>query len=404
VLVAIFGLLYVLLVRPGTPSDEPAHFATAQYYAQHWRMPILGQPDVTYEGQMGPAYYTLAAVVLSVSGRFGTEAGFYVLRLLGLLLLLGQATLVYLLAARLAPGRRVFPITTALFVALNPSLLAIGASVQNDMLAIFLALLATYLSARWIQDRDPAPGSGIVIGALVGLAILSKATTVFLIPVIPLYAWRVRGTRAFPLVAAFLLTVAAVSGWWFLRNFLLYGDITAQHALTKYHYGNNPPPMNLLNPRVLVRCLWNVFAFYWGPSEYYRGAFHIPLWIRAGAAAFNVVSLVGWARAFRAHTYQRANANVRAFAWFLGAQYAVCMAIFIYVCFRITYFAPRTTFPTFVVYAVFLTFGGLWAARQFGDRCERAYALLLAVFLVMANAYCLWQCSTMPVHGFHLFT
>ena len=37
------------IVPPGTPYDEPSHFGTVQYYATMHRMPVLGQPGVSYE-------------------------------------------------------------------------------------------------------------------------------------------------------------------------------------------------------------------------------------------------------------------------------------------------------------------------------------------------------------------
>ena len=52
----LLGLVYVFAVRPGTPGDEPSHFDTIQFYARHARLPVLGQPGVSYEGQMGPLY------------------------------------------------------------------------------------------------------------------------------------------------------------------------------------------------------------------------------------------------------------------------------------------------------------------------------------------------------------
>lgn len=62
------GLWFALRVPLGLPYDEPAHWGTVLAYASGHRLPVLGDPGVPYEAQMGPVYYTLAAVLLGVTG------------------------------------------------------------------------------------------------------------------------------------------------------------------------------------------------------------------------------------------------------------------------------------------------------------------------------------------------
>lgn len=134
------GLVYALAIRPGTPYDEPSHFSTVQHYARFAGMPVLGKPGVSYGGYQPPAYYFIGALlyrILRVVGA-GQEAAFYALRVAGLTLLLPMVHFSYRLTRHALPQRGTGAYVVALFVGLNPSLLAIAASVQNDMLAITL--------------------------------------------------------------------------------------------------------------------------------------------------------------------------------------------------------------------------------------------------------------------------
>jgi hypothetical protein len=56
VLSLALGIAYAWIVRPGLPYDEPSDWSTVLYYADHRQMPVLGDPGVTYEAQMGPLH------------------------------------------------------------------------------------------------------------------------------------------------------------------------------------------------------------------------------------------------------------------------------------------------------------------------------------------------------------
>ena len=59
---AALGVLYLVAMPPGLPYDEPSHWLNVQYYLEHRRLPVVGDPGVTYEAQMGPVAYVLLAV------------------------------------------------------------------------------------------------------------------------------------------------------------------------------------------------------------------------------------------------------------------------------------------------------------------------------------------------------
>ncbi len=129
---------------------------------------------------------------------------------------------------------------TAVF-AFIPQFVFISAAASNDNAVNALAALVLW---RLVLLVAPAGTAGaavsegnvcamrrdfLVIGLLLGLALLAKLSALGLVALAGLavlaYAWRVRSVR--PVLEAFLwigLPVAAIAGWWYLRNWNLYGD------------------------------------------------------------------------------------------------------------------------------------------------------------------------------------
>ena len=334
----------------------------------------------------------------------GEERAFYALRLVSLSLLLPTLLLTWRIVRRLAPGRPEFAAAATLFTGLNPSLLSIFASVQNDGLTIVLALWATDLSIRWLIDESPTIARAAALGGVVSLAVLSKASAVYLIPVIPLLALALHRRKAATFVAVFSVVVVLGVGWWFARNVVLYGDLTAQQGLRDNGYTNAPPPTPLWQPAALYHWLWVIESYYWLPIQWYRDVFHAPIWLRGIVGIGTLVPALGWARAAVKRRVRLAALDRRVGLFLLGL-YGTCFLIYTYSCMRVTHFAPRTTFPTFIVYAGFIGIGGCLLVGGAEGRSRRStfWMALLAVGLLMANAYCLTQAWRMPIYPYHLF-
>ena len=88
---AVLGAAAALMVPAGLPYDEPSHWSTVKYFAEHWTLPVLGAPGVTYEGQQTPLYYLMGAALAGVTA----DSAFMAVRLFGVL---GHALLVGLTA------------------------------------------------------------------------------------------------------------------------------------------------------------------------------------------------------------------------------------------------------------------------------------------------------------------
>jgi 4-amino-4-deoxy-L-arabinose transferase-like glycosyltransferase len=262
---------------PNTP-DEGAHFQYVAYVAREWRLPKFeGYAGVGYEAHQPPLYYFLAAVVYALTGGEGKAV-----RLLSTLCSAGVVWLVWLTLRRLAPERPLLALTGMGFAAFLPMHIAIGSAVGNDALTnlLFAAVLYALLvnlrdvgahGAPTLKDAEAhssptqavrdvgahgrAPHSRLLpslltdglrlltIPVLVGLAILTKATGILLIPIMLLgviVAARLqsgRWARALGAATLALVMTLLISGWWLARNYILYGDPLLQRTFVEVFAG-----------------------------------------------------------------------------------------------------------------------------------------------------------------------
>src|SRR5690242_10171012 len=129
VVATAIGVLFAVRVPLGLPYDEPSHWGTVLFYATNGRMPELGAPGVSYEAQMGPIYYVLAAAVVRLTSSSDPAGQAHVLRLVGVALMPVLVVLTARISRRLSPRPAVAPVAAAL-VATMPLLGVIGGSIQ----------------------------------------------------------------------------------------------------------------------------------------------------------------------------------------------------------------------------------------------------------------------------------
>jgi len=267
------GTVYSVVTPIFEASDEISHYPLVQYLATGHGLPVqdLTQPQAwKQEGGQPPLYYAVAAiltfwidtsdlpdrlyynphaqlgiplaygnknmVVHTTAEDFpwhGTTLAVHLVRLLSLLFSTGTVALTYLLARTLASSCKELSgeglaLVAAALVAFNPMFLFISASVNNDNLAVLLSTLALLLLVRLFM-QGVSQAQLFLLGIVLGLAALTKVSTLGLLPLtglaLSLLAWR-RRDGSLLLKGGLLITtpVLALAGWWYLRNWLLYGD------------------------------------------------------------------------------------------------------------------------------------------------------------------------------------
>ncbi len=215
--------------------DEAAHVVYVRTLASGHlptRAASAGNP-IGYEWHQPPLYYALAACFLPGGER--------ALRFASILCGLAGLLLIYRAGRLIFPNEPILAVLALGIAALTPTHIAITSTVNNDALQeVCFSAALLILSGAFLGGFTPwrAGWLGVVLGA----ALLTKATGLLLLPLLLfalLLLWRageapkdlLRGT------AWMLVVVLALTGWWFVRNAQLYGEILPLHAFEESFAG-----------------------------------------------------------------------------------------------------------------------------------------------------------------------
>jgi hypothetical protein len=257
---------YSLAIPLGEGPDEPGHAAYVFFLGREGRLPVQGaskaESDVPGEGHQPPLAYLLAAPVtlwlprearqfdLPGNPRFvwagGSEinavahgsrefwpwsAEVLAWRLARLVsVALGVITLIatYRAACALPHATNTQGIVAALLVACHPQFLFTSALVTNDALLTALAAILLWLVVRqhtWQLHTDTRPT--LLLGIVFGLALITKQSALLFGPVVALALIGRNRQTVGAVVRRWGIAFGAagvISGWWFARNWWLYGD------------------------------------------------------------------------------------------------------------------------------------------------------------------------------------
>jgi hypothetical protein len=222
-----------------------------------WLNPHVDNGVITPDGNINLAIHTTAE-------RFpwrGTALAVRLIRFLSVLMGAGTVYFTYRLALEVLPGRPDLALASAAAAGFIPMFVFISGAVNNDNLAALLSAAALWLLARLARAVHPiAPQT--LLGIVLGLAALTKESTLGLFPltaaVLAYNAWVKSGrsklqtsnfkpqisnlksqisilqlptTNYQSLITLFILEclivfvpAALIAGWWYWRNYALYGD------------------------------------------------------------------------------------------------------------------------------------------------------------------------------------
>jgi hypothetical protein len=160
----------------------------------------------------------------------GMVLAVHLVRWLSVLMGAGTVYLTFRLARDLLPGRPGLAEASAALVACIPQFCFISAAVTNDNLIILLSTLAVWLLLRVLQERATRL-TFVALGLTLGCAALTKLSGAGLLPlagfILAVHAIRERSWQALWREGGIVFGLAlAVAGWWYVRNWRLYGDPT----------------------------------------------------------------------------------------------------------------------------------------------------------------------------------
>ncbi|MFQ5612668.1 MAG: glycosyltransferase family 39 protein [Anaerolineae bacterium] len=285
----VLGLIYSVATPIFEASDERWHYPVVKHLADGRGLPLQDPAVETpwhQEGSQPPLYYALAAGLtfwidtgdfaqaqrpnphaivgqpLVVGNKNmmlhdqrdgrpwrGAWLAVHLIRFFSLALATVTVWLTWRIAREAWPGDDGTPLFAAALTAFNPMFLFISASVNNDNLVAPLAAGVVLVLLRVLR-RGQSPADGPLLGLLLGLGALSKLSMLGLIPLVAFTltwdAYRHRAWRMWwqnGLLSAGLLL--ALAGWWYWRNWNLYGDPTGLNRMLDIA-GRRAEPANLL--------------------------------------------------------------------------------------------------------------------------------------------------------------
>jgi hypothetical protein len=270
VLFVLLGVVYSVATPIFEASDERWHYPVVKHIADGQGLPIQDPGLSTpwhQEGSQPPLYYLLSAGLTfwintsdfadvqrpnphaivglpQVIGNKnmmihsdreswpwqGTALAVHLIRLVSVGLGAITVWLTWHIARCPWPGNDQVALLAVMLTAFNPMFLFISASVNNDNLATALAAGAVAVLLRSLQ-RGQTVRDGLLLGILLGLGALTKLSVLALLPVMAVAltydAWRRRTWRTWLINGALIFgLMALIAGWWYWRNWTLYGDPT----------------------------------------------------------------------------------------------------------------------------------------------------------------------------------
>jgi hypothetical protein len=288
------GALYSYYTPLWTPADEERHYAYMQFVARNHTLPRFTADFEETEVFMAfhpPLYYLLGSLFVprnstpveeeiivnplpgpttllhpreQIKTFSGNARTAYAIRLLSLMLGSLTVVFVYKTALIVFSGRHDIAALAALLVAMNPQFMHVCASVSNETLSTTIATAYIFFMLRCLREPTTT-GQAALLGVLLGCALLTKTSCFFLGPLTlcVFISLGIRGSKnAVGHALLIVLLSAAIGGWWYLRNWLVYDDPFFAKTMTAAH----PWAVRVasLSPRDILTILQKSFISYFG--------------------------------------------------------------------------------------------------------------------------------------------
>jgi hypothetical protein len=210
--------------------DARNHLAYVDLLLSRREVPLATEGWSTFHP---PLFYALCAAVLPEGASLAEPGRAASLALKAVVFASGSLGLFVIagLARRLLPGDPVARALAILFAAVLPVNLYSAAYFSNESLHTLLASLALLATVDVLLVARPPLWRLGLLGALFGLAALTKFTVLVVIPIalafVAVKLWRVDREPPARLAVRLLaagLPVLAIAGWFYLRNWVELGD------------------------------------------------------------------------------------------------------------------------------------------------------------------------------------
>lgn len=310
-LFTVLGVMYSMTTPLFEAPDEQWHYAYVQHLALGRGLPVqtlnASANLARQEASQPPLYYALAAALtfwtdssdfpgivwenphygynvpgvvndnknlfihttLETFPYRGASLAIHLGRLLSVIMGALAILFTYLLTLEIHPERRLLAASAAAVAGFVPQFIFVSGAVSNDSTIVAMSALSLWMIARALTRREQwSAKDDIVLGIAVGLAALAKVSGAglgVLAAMTVAYAFARDGRKLLNHLSIFALAAFIVAGWWYLRNWFLYGEPTGT-AMMAQVFGARDNPLGAMQLGEQMREVWETFwiGFGWG--------------------------------------------------------------------------------------------------------------------------------------------
>ena len=421
-LLALIILVYVLiavLYAVFTPAwqvpDEPAHYNYIGSLARGEGFPVLEQGDydqayldeltsegfpsdlpilpLEYEDHQPPLYYVLAAPIYLAFG-----GALLPLRLVSVSLGACLLIVAYGTVRSVLPSRPWVALAATGFIAFIPQHVAMTAGVNNDVLSELIVAGTLLASIAYLGHSRIQPWC---IGALVGIALLTK-TTAYVVVGVAAGAVAIRWRRdrasvqwAVEQLAQIFVPALLISAPWLIRNATTYGW-TDPLGLGQHQFvvENQPQSSEWLAryglAGLLSRLVRTTFQSFWGQFGWM--ALPLPTWVYRLLLMLSILLSAGFAVwLVRGNSRRSDGESVWLPLTLLALSALLTVLAFLWYNLSFVQHQGRYLFPALVPLSTAAALGFTTLTGSL-PRNVRPWALLLFLStLAVLDVYCLWR-------------
>ncbi|MDX2076993.1 MAG: DUF2142 domain-containing protein [bacterium] len=403
----IIGVLFALYTPLWQTPDEPAHY---HYIAQvatiglpkieagDWDSPYLDSlkstkfdaidpqtfATIQYEDHQPPLYYLLASPVYRL-----TDGNPYAIRIFSVFIGMIIVWCGYGVGRLMFPKSPHIALGIGAFLAFHPQHLHIIASINNDVLAWAMVGLMLVLSITHIKTDNPR--LPLLMGLVVGIAFITKATAYFLLA-IGILAILLKQKNIIRALAVYITPALLLGMVWWLRNFSVYGfpdflGLRAHDAVVVGQLRTATRISELGFGGYVSEFMQTTYNSFWGQFGWM--AVPMPSWVYIGILAVVIIAIIGIVIGKRDENPQRR-------AWvLLIITTLLAMLAYLYYNSEFVQYQGRYMFPLLIPLGVWLVVGiDGWRKIIFGQMKNGVAPYLTAIpFLALAvlDIYLLWR-------------
>lgn len=330
-----------------------------------------------YEAMQPPLYYLVNLPVYAATPG-DSLVKLYAMRLLAALLASSMVPITWLFAREAYSGSRLVTLGAPVVVLLTQGYSLNMSQVSNDVMAVPLAAASLLFLLR-IVARGLGWKRSVIAGALIGASLLSKLTTIFLLPVallaLCLLVLYKRELWSRVLVHAGIIygTVIVTLAPWILRNLVVYGDATgaaAARPLMSSFFRSPTISLDTLRLEELLPTYW-----------FGEPVFPFPFWTYAWVAVFSIMTVAAMGLLFYFTHGEDQNRDARMRVRFVSLAFILGLAINLLLPFGsgIGGVPGRYLYPIMPAMAFLLMFG---VERLLGREKARFLVEIMLVWLI----------------------